>query len=216
MALPFQEAFDGSENPLADHWTAMPDDGTLFLGGSFKEVGGVARATDGFENVGCFVDDETFAADGYAQFTLLGMNADGAYNVGVILRRESASGDCYLAHVRAITSNARVYAQYYDFSEDTTTSIGPASYETIAAGIADNSLIRFEIEGADPCVITPYDDGTQCGDDVWDDSTLDNGGAAGIYAYASADVVDLMDDFEAGNLGGGGASGNPHYYYRQQ
>lgn len=200
MALPFTETFGGSENPLADHWTTMPSDGTFFLGSGIKEVSGAGVPASSGEYVGSYIDDESPDPDQYLKFTLK-TNSSSYGLCGAILRRDSTSGDCYVAIVRCTTSNARVYVQIYDFSADTLTSIGPASYELIAGGVADESVLEFRIAGQNPGVVTVLDDTVQLGDDVWDDSELDGGGNFGICAYWENSTDPIFDDLEAGNLG---------------
>lgn len=207
MALPITDLFNqntGSSQAIATYsanWSVLE-------GGANIPTGNVSRyrtTSSGYNT--CRNNTETFNADQYAKTKWIGA---GGYFMGPAVRCQSGSNSSY--HVDCDGSS---YYISKCVSGAQTTIDGPISM-SLAAG----DWVRLEVEGTSlrvyKALAASPTSFSQVGS-TYTDSAISAAGYGGIFGYDNTDGAGFGNgEWEAGNLGGGGASGNPWWYYQNQ
>jgi hypothetical protein len=176
FALPATDSFTGTDNgPLSANWTT--------LDGGWKIITNRAESTVAGGNLAMWNAD-TFADDQYAQATVTTITG---WIAGPGVRLASLRG--YIITVEATSSQIVIQRINSDESYTALQTIGSL---TITSG----DLWRLEAEGT---TLRAYQNGVQRGSAT--DATYSSG-AAGIFAYNAGSS--WLDDWEGGNLAGGG------------
>jgi hypothetical protein len=179
MALPATDTFTGTnDDPLSANWTSQV--------GAWRIINNAAYSGDAnLPNIAWWNAD-SFNADQYAQADI-GILSNGG---GVGVRLDSGSdGYCVNFNVGA----GEAYLNRLDAGTAT-------SLQTITGlTIASFDTWRIEVAGT---TLKVYQNGVQRGTNQTD--STHSAGAAGMIINGSGDQ--LIDNFEGGNLGGGGLS----------
>jgi hypothetical protein len=176
MALPATDTFTGTNGAAINtsNWTTL-------LGG-FSINSNRAKGQAGADSL-AFWDADTFADDQYAEVEYTN---DSGYWGGPVVRAAATRG--YWAR----TENSTTITLYRIDSAVSFNLLQTMGSLTIANG----DVIRIEAEGS---TIRVYQNGVQVGTDQ-SDATYSSG-SGGIATYTDGA---WLDNFEAGNLGGGG------------
>lgn len=193
MALPATDAFTGTDGTaLATYsasWTVMQ--------GSIQISSNTARGMSSAGNADALWNADTFSDDQYSQ-AVISERASGIY-VAVSLRASGAN----TYYQASFDNGSGGFAGLYKVVSGTATLLGSHG----AAAVSD--LIRIEATGT---TIVSKKNGTTLV--TVTDSAIASG-SAGFGFYSTSGTAPRIDDWEGGNIGGGGASGNPWYAYAQ-
>jgi hypothetical protein len=193
------ESFTGDQDPLSssanwDQAGATTDSGASLASEDNTYIDGSGNADD---KSAYYVG--TFANNQYAQIEFVGASA-GAFRLGVILR--GGSGNPALL-VRYMHDSAQFAAYYWD-SGGTRNQIG--SNYTPSATFSVGDIMRAEISGTTLTLKIDYGAGFVT-ETTFNASSGPASGNPGVYIVASSDNDFRGDNWEGGDLAGGGASG---------
>jgi hypothetical protein len=196
MALPASDVFTAADStPLATHsasWTIARN--------NFAITNNQARGTTGSDDCYAYWNADVFSADHYSRVSIFGMS-NGAQYRGATVRNSGTAGThaCYTFYTDGLSGSghseiAKVVAG---------ASVGVL--KAIATTFADGDVIELRATGTTTTTISIYKNSVLI-DSVTDSSSPLANGAAGITVYGAGQG---LDDWQGGNVGGGGG-GDPH------
>jgi hypothetical protein len=180
MALPATDTFTGEENPLATNWTTITGCNAL------QKTGGYCCGTAGGVVNGAYWDADAFDDDQYSQADFLEVYDNTAVAVRI---SASANTEYYFGYVGS--GNFKLLKSV----AGSETQLGSTYAPTFSAG----DCVGIKVVGT---TITPYTEAD--GDLATRTDSAIASGAAGLWNYQSA--VMKWDNWEGGNVGGGGVS----------
>jgi hypothetical protein len=186
MALPAFDDFDRANGGLGANWTTVDTAPTIV---SNECAGGDAGGSSL-----AYWSADAFNADQYGQVVV---GTGGNPNGSPATRLAATRG--YL--LSANTANVHLYR--LDGNESFA-----LLQSNSGTGVVVTDVLRLESEGSTHRV---YKNAVQQGTNQTDGTYAS--GSAGVFLFGS---FSRLDDWEGGNIGGGGVTGSPWYYYAQQ
>lgn len=210
MALPVTEDFTGDNDPLSGRtgWTTL-----VTLSDSGKSSAGTLQDEVNTSDKGAYRDDETFADGQYAQIVVAGA-VSGTTRVGLVVRASTSTKVATLMrYVRGGGFEA------YVWNSGGTRNALSGNPHTPSDTVTVGTILKVEIDDATDTLSLFADYGLGGGfvsEGTWDASSGNASGQAGLYIVSGVTNGLEGDDWEAGDLGGGGGLGIPiaMYHYR--
>ena len=204
MALPASDAFTDTDGvQLTTHNTSF----TLQTGDFDIQSNALSPDSGNSTKVLARWNADTFDNDQYAALTLIA-RLDCSYSgIGPAVRVSSGAVTSYQYYVD------RGSGYLSKFVAGTETSLSESSYSLSVPAL--NAVLRIEASGT---TITALIDGATTGAPTpqTDNAIASGSGGIGGWTYATISRTNMrMDNWAAGNLGGG-ATGNPYYAFAQQ
>jgi hypothetical protein len=192
MALPASDVFTAADSTaLATH-----NGGWTIARNNFNIFSNRARGNTGSDDCYAWWSGDVFTADQYSKLSIWGMS-NGAQYRGVTVRASGTgvTHNCYSFYTDGVSGAGH--------SELAKVVNGSASViKTFATTFVDGDVVELRATGTTTTTLALYKNSVLI-DSVTDSSSPHTSGAAGITVYGAGDGI---DDWSAGNLGGGGGS----------
>lgn len=184
MALPATDNFTGVDGTQLTTYSA-----NWTLNNGDFDIQSNALACDANDECGAHWNADVFSNDQYSEVDLTGFATSGLW-VGVC--------------VRAAASGATYYGYYGSGDDSYLFKMVSGTWTEIASGgaVASGDTLRLEAQGT---TLTPTQNGSTTGTPGAQTDSAIASGSSGVAGYADADDL-RMDDWEGGNIGGGGIS----------
>lgn len=193
MALPATDNFTGTNGQALSART-----GWTVNAGSFAIQSNSLRPSAAATESGARWSGDSFSADQYAQCLIVGTEA--GRSIGVAVRVSTSGAQTWYG----VYLSSSTIAQFFKNVAGTWTQLG-----SDITGWANGQTMRIEAEGT---TIRVLRNGVQVASAT--DSAIANG-APGVGGWHSS-TTSLIDDWEGGNLGGGGGANLPAILHHLQ